>query len=223
MSDETPRSGSPTAADSSSERDHAATTAHTNEKGSTSLRSTADHHAKGNIGARAARFFDWPVMTVGNGQYLSGKALNWSIAAISSCGFLMFGYDQGVLSALLTLDDFQRSIPLMTPRDKANPICWLDDAATIPNPDQCHGSPNTQAAGVAIYQIGCFMGALLVLFFGESWGRKPSTQFGSIAMIIGTIMQAASFEYGLFVAGRIVGGIGNGIVTSSTFPAFLPF
>lgn len=34
-------------------------------------------------------------------------------------------------------------------------------------------------------------------------------------MIIGTIMQAACFEYGLFVAGRIVGGIGNGMVTSS--------
>ena len=34
-------------------------------------------------------------------------------------------------------------------------------------------------------------------------------------MIIGTVMQAACFEYGLFVAGRIVGGIGNGMVTSS--------
>lgn len=36
---------------------------------------------------------------------LSGKALNYSIGICASCGFLMFGYDQGVMSALLTLDD----------------------------------------------------------------------------------------------------------------------
>ncbi len=128
----------------------------------------------------------------------------------------MFGYDQGVLSALLTLDDFQKNLPLMTPRDRSNPICWLDyPEATIPDPEMCTGDPNTQAAGVAIYQIGCFLGAVLILFYGEVWGRKSSTFWGSLIMIIGTIMQAACFEYGLFVAGRIVGGIGNGMVTSS--------
>jgi len=36
---------------------------------------------------------------------LSGKVLNYSIGLCASCGFLMFGYDQGVMSALLTLDD----------------------------------------------------------------------------------------------------------------------
>ena len=36
---------------------------------------------------------------------LAGKALNYSIGICASCGFLMFGYDQGVMSALLTLDD----------------------------------------------------------------------------------------------------------------------
>ncbi|GAB1215541.1 hypothetical protein ATERTT37_004732 [Aspergillus terreus] len=51
--------------------------------------------------------------------------------------------------------------------------------------------------------------------YGEKWGRKSSTFWGSLIMIIGTIMQAASFEYGLFVAGRVVGGIGNGMVTST--------
>lgn len=127
-------------------------------------------------------------------------------------------YDQGVLSALLTLDDFQKNIPLMTPRDKSNSLCWLDNPAnTVPDPDMCTGNPNTQAAAVAIYQVGCFFGAILILFYGETWGRKSSTFWGSLIMIIGTIMQAACFEYGLFVTGRIVGGIGNGMVTSSKF------
>lgn len=34
-------------------------------------------------------------------------------------------------------------------------------------------------------------------------------------MVIATIMQAASHEYGLFSAGRILSGIGNGMVTST--------
>ena len=158
--------------------------------------------------------FALPEWTI-RGKPLEGRLLNNCIGIIASCGFLMFGYDQGVLSALLTLDDFQKNLPLMTPREQANSICWLDDAATIPNPDMCTGSANTQAAGVAIYQVGCFLGAVLVFFYGESWGRKSSTFWGSLIMIIGTAMQAACFEYGLFVAGRIVGGIGNGMVTSS--------
>lgn len=160
---------------------------------------------------------DLPEWKVG-GEYLAGKTLNWSIGFIASCGFLMFGYDQGVLSALLTLDSFQEQLPLMTPRDKSNDLCWLDNPTnTIVNPDMCTGDANTQAAGVAIYQIGCWMGSLVILAYGEEWGRKSSTFWGSLIMIIGTIMQAACFEYGLFVTGRVVGGIGNGMVTSSMF------
>ncbi|RMY34170.1 hypothetical protein D0864_16735, partial [Hortaea werneckii] len=145
---------------------------------------------------------------------LQGKPLNISIAWAAACGFLMF--DQGVLSALLTLDDFQKSLPLMTPRSRANDLCWLDAPTnTIPDPNNCTGDSNTQAAGVAIYQIGCFMGAVLILFYGETWGRKSSTFYGSIIMIIGTILQAAAHDYGTLIAGRIIGGIGNGMVTST--------
>lgn len=158
---------------------------------------------------------DLPEFKVG-GKLLQGKTLNWAIGFIASCGFLMFGYDQGVLSALLTLDTFQESIILMTPRERSNDLCWLDNPDnTVPDPNQCTGDPNTQAAAVAIYQIGCFLGSIIILFHGEKWGRKSSTFWGSLIMIIGTIFQAAAFEYGLFVAGRIVGGIGNGMVTSS--------
>lgn len=161
-----------------------------------------------------SRLGDLPEWKV-KGKYLSGTTLNYCIGFIASCGFLMFGYDQGVLSALLTLDDFQKDIPLMTPRDKSNALCWLDDARTEPDPTQCTGDPNTQAAGVAIYQIGCFLGAVVILFYGETWGRKSSTFWGSAIMILGTILQGAAQEYGLFTAGRVVGGVGNGMVTSS--------
>jgi MFS family permease len=103
----------------------------------------------------------------------------------------------------------------MTPLEDSNPLCWTEEGP--PNRDEryCHGDANTQAAGVAVYQIGCFLGAVLILFYGERWGRRSSTFWGSAIMIIGGIMQATSFEYGLFVTGRVVGGIGNGMVTST--------
>ena len=155
---------------------------------------------------------EWKV----GGAHLRGRILNYGIGFIASCGFLMFGYDQGVLSALLTLDSFQNNLKLMTPLEQSNDLCWLDNPHnTIRDENQCLGDANTQAAAVAIYQVGCFLGAVLILFYGEVWGRKSSTFWGSLIMIIGTVFQAAAFEYGVFTVGRVVGGIGNGMVTSS--------
>jgi hypothetical protein len=188
-------------------------------EGDASRQLTNEKHNPGSSKGGIMGFFhkigDLPEWTF-RGNRLQGKALNWGIGIIASCGFLMFGYDQGVLSALLTLDDFQKSLPLMTPLEESNYLCYHDYPENNDRNDaMCTGSPNTQAAAVAIYQIGCFLGAVLILFYGESWGRKSSTFWGSLIMIIGTIMQAATFSYGLFVAGRIVGGVGNGMVTSS--------
>ncbi|CRK23746.1 Sugar transporter STL1 like protein [Verticillium longisporum] len=173
---------------------------------------TVDNTPKSGFRRFCSKMGDLPQWKV-NGKLLRGAALNWGIGIIASCGFLMFGYDQGVLSGLLTLDDFQKNQALMTPLDDSNPLCWNDDGSR--DERYCHGDANTQAAGVAMYQIGCFLGAILILFYGESWGRRSSTFWGSLIMIIGGIMQAASFEYGLFVSGRVVGGIGNGMVTST--------
>lgn len=181
---------------------------------------TMDASSKGHTATNRSnvfvRFFnkmgDLPQWKVG-GQHIRGAALNWGIGIIASCGFLMFGYDQGVLSGLLTLDSFQRNQALMTPLDESNDLCYNVDGTR--DYRYCHGDANTQAAGVAVYQLGCFLGAVVILFWGEPWGRRSSTFWGSLIMIIGTIMQGASFEYGLFVTGRVVGGIGNGMVTST--------
>lgn len=128
------------------------------------------------------------------------------------------------MSGLLTLDDFQRHFPLMTPLSQANNLCWQDPPAnTVRDPQMCTGDANTQAAGVALYQVGCFFGAVLILFYGEVWGRKSSTFWGSFIMIVGTIFQVAAGgaygggvdAYAVLIVGRVIGGVGNGMVTSS--------
>ena len=89
----------------------------------------------------------------------------------------------------------------------------------------CTGSPSILSACVAVYQIGCFLGAVLILFYGEVWGRKSSSFWGSFIMIVGTVLQVAAGGttgggvdgYALLSIGRVVGGIGNGMVTASAY------
>ena len=117
----------------------------------------------------------------------------------------------------------------MTPRELPNDLCWIDGDRNNPDPNQCTGDANLQAFAIAIYQIGCFLGAVVILFYGEKWGRKPSTFWGSLIMIIGnsivcnrrgfatntsvgTIIQAAANGYAMICIGRVVGGVGNGMV-----------
>jgi hypothetical protein len=65
----------------------------------------------------------------------------------------MFGYDQGVLSALITLQSWQTVFPLMTPRELPNDLCWIDGDRNNPDPNQCTGDANLQAFAIAIYQV----------------------------------------------------------------------
>lgn len=119
----------------------------------------------------------------------------------------------------------------MTPLSRANDLCWLDSPEnTIRDEQMCTDDANTQAAAVALYQVGCFLGAVLILFYGEVWGRKSSTFWGSFIMIVGTIFQVAAggnnggdaAAYAVLIVGRVVGGVGNGMVTSSKFRAIDP-
>lgn len=201
-----------------SEKPEASNLSHRSRDGSLSDNTTNNKAVEGPSPNGLVRFFsrmgDLPEWKW-RGKRLEGRALNWSIAFIASCGFLMFGYDQGVLSGLLTLDSFQRNLPLMTPLQESNALCWTEEGPPHRDYRYCTGDANTQAAGVAIYQIGCFLGAVLIFFYGEHWGRRSSTFWGSSVMIVGTAMQASAHEYGLFCAGRVVGGIGNGMVTST--------
>jgi MFS family permease len=67
----------------------------------------------------------------------------------------------------------------------------------------------------AIYDIGCFFGALLVIAIGDPLGRKKCVLLGTTIMSIGAILQIAAFGVPQMIVGRIIAGIGNGINTST--------
>lgn len=78
---------------------------------------------------------------------LQGRSLGLAISAISTTGFLLFGYDQGVMSGIISAPPF---------------VSFFPDVAD-----------STYAGFVtAIYEVGCLIGAIFSLTHGDKLGRR---------------------------------------------------
>lgn len=75
----------------------------------------------------------------------------------------------------------------------------------------------------AIYEIGCLLGAVFILLFGDKLGRRRAMIIGAAIMILGVLIQVTSFKghkaTAQFIIGRTVTGFGNGVNTS-TIPTY---
>lgn len=67
---------------------------------------------------------------------------------------------------------------------------------------------------VAIYTIGCLIGALGVTQLGNRIGRRKSLLVVAAVAAIGLTIQATSYSIGQLVVGRIISGIGTGGVNA---------
>ncbi|KAJ6083121.1 hypothetical protein N7467_007256 [Penicillium canescens] len=123
---------------------------------------------------------------------ITGGWLTFWLTVACATDMTLFGYDQGVFSGVVVTQDFLEIHDLVGPSKTA-----------------------TLSTVTAIYDIGCFLGAITAFTIGERLGRKRSILFGTAIMSIGTILQASSFSLPQMFVGRIVLGIGNGINTSS--------
>ncbi|KAI9818447.1 MAG: hypothetical protein M1827_000506 [Pycnora praestabilis] len=130
---------------------------------------------------------------------LTGRPLSLAVSTVATTGFLLFGYDQGVMSGIITAPVF-------------------NDVFTATK-----NNSTMQGFVTAIYEIGCLFGAIFILTCGDWLGRRKAMIMGGAIMIIGVIIQVTS-EAGhtplaQFIIGRIVTGVGNGINTS-TIPTY---
>ncbi|KAF4155965.1 hypothetical protein CNMCM6936_003577 [Aspergillus lentulus] len=130
---------------------------------------------------------------------MSGNLLMRAVTAASTMGFLLFGYDQGVMSSIIDAQPF-------------------NDVFTA-----TRGNSTMQGTVTAIYEIGCLAGAVFVLGAGDWLGRRKSIMAGATVMIIGVIIQVTSYPghvpLAQFIIGRVITGIGNGMNTS-TIPTY---
>lgn len=113
------------------------------------------------------------------------------ITLITSCccaGFLLFGYDQGVMSGVV-ISHF-----------------WLSEM----------GNPSTLMVGTitALYDVGAAAGAIGAAFMAEPLGRKATLMLGALVLAIGSIIMGCAFERIQFMVGRVITGVGIGYITS---------
>ncbi|CAI7582706.1 uncharacterized protein N7487_006743 [Penicillium crustosum] len=120
-------------------------------------------------------------------QNAQGKWLQYRITAACGAGFLLFGYDQGVFGGLLDNKPFLE---------------------TFENP-----SVTIQGQIVATYDIGCIIGTLVTMYAGDKLGRRRTILIGCFILIVGAILQTASYSLAQMIVGRVVAGVGNGMNT----------
>ncbi|KEF59429.1 uncharacterized protein A1O9_04273 [Exophiala aquamarina CBS 119918] len=123
---------------------------------------------------------------------MKGGWLTFWITVACATDMTLFGYDQGVFGGVIVTRDFLQTHDLSGP-----------------------SKTNLLGTVTAIYDIGCFFGAITAVWLGESLGRKRSILVGATIMSVGAILQTSSYSVAQMIVGRIIAGIGNGISTST--------
>ncbi|KAK2026442.1 general substrate transporter [Colletotrichum zoysiae] len=121
---------------------------------------------------------------------LKGAWLTFWVTVACATDMTLFGYDQGVFGGVIVTDDFLETMGIV-------------------------GNDKLQSTVTAIYDIGCFLGAISTIWIGERLGRKNTILVGTTIMSIGAILQTAAFGLPQMFVGRVIAGIGNGINTST--------
>ncbi|KAH8675228.1 sugar transporter STL1 [Ilyonectria robusta] len=123
------------------------------------------------------------------GPELQGRALILTVSVLTSLGFMLIGFDNGLMGGLVNSPSF---------------ISTFD-------------APGSDMIGliVGIYEVGCFFGSIASAMFGEKLGRRRTIAIGSWIMIIGAVLQASAYGRPQLIVGRIVSGVGMGIINST--------
>lgn len=68
------------------------------------------------------------------------------------------------------------------------------------------GKTKVLSTVTAIYDVGCFFGAIIAFSIGERLGRKKAVLLGTNVMAIGALIQTSSYSLAQMFVGRIVLG-----------------
>ncbi|KFX94840.1 hypothetical protein O988_06115 [Pseudogymnoascus sp. VKM F-3808] len=119
---------------------------------------------------------------------LTGKPLVYFTSVFVSLGVFLFGYDQGVMSGIIT-----------------GPIFL----------DYFH-KPNAAEIGtmVAILEVGAFISSLVVGRLGDIIGRRRTILYGSLIFFIGGALQTFATTMIIMMLGRIIAGVGVGMLST---------
>ncbi|KAK6458961.1 uncharacterized protein RJT20DRAFT_10795 [Scheffersomyces xylosifermentans] len=121
-------------------------------------------------------------------SFLVGKSLLVFTSVFVSLGVFIFGFEQGLMSSLLTNQYFK---------------------------DYYH-DPSPAAVGtmIAILEIGALFSSFIAGRIGDIVGRRRTIRYGSFIFVIGGLIQASSVNIINLSLGRLIAGIAIGFLTT---------
>ncbi|KAM0237790.1 hypothetical protein ACHAP5_008960 [Fusarium lateritium] len=114
-------------------------------------------------------------------------------SAFAAIGGLLFGYDQGVISVTLVMEQFLMRFPEVA-----------DDAP---------GAGFKKGLMTAMITLGAFVGAINQGWVADWASRKRSIMIAVAIFTVGSALQTAALNFYMLVAGRFIGGIGIGMLS----------
>ncbi|RMJ25436.1 transporter [Aspergillus sp. HF37] len=127
-------------------------------------------------------------MSSNSGHGFVGKPLLYFTSVFVSLGVFLFGYDQGVMSGIIT-------------------GWYFKDYFNQP-------SRATIGTVVAILEVGALVASLLVGKIGDILGRRRTILYGSITFFIGGALQTFATGMPMMMVGRVVAGLGVGALST---------
>ncbi|GLB38765.1 putative major facilitator superfamily, sugar transporter (TC 2.A.1.1) family protein [Lyophyllum shimeji] len=119
---------------------------------------------------------------------LVGASLLYSVSLFASLGVFLFGYDQGVMSGIITGPHFIRYF------NAPGPI----EVGTM----------------VAVLEIGAFITSIAAGRVGDTIGRRGTLFIGGVVFTLGGAIQTFTGGYAMMVVGRVVSGFGVGLLST---------
>ncbi|KAH7057114.1 MFS transporter [Macrophomina phaseolina] len=112
-------------------------------------------------------------------------------ATVVRLGAFLFGYDQGVISVILEMDQFLDKFPRVSA--------------------EASGAGFWKGFMTAMIQLGALIGAINQGWIAEKYSRRYSILIAVVIFIIGSAIQTGATGYAMLVVGRLIGGIGVGM------------
>jgi sugar porter (SP) family MFS transporter len=119
---------------------------------------------------------------------LHGKKLIYFLSIFVSLGVFLFGYDQGVMSGIITGLEFR-------------------DYFNQPGPAEI-------GTMVAILEIGALISSLSVGRMGDLLGRRKTIFYGAVIFVVGGACQTFATGMPMMMLGRIIAGLGVGALST---------
>ncbi|KAJ9255504.1 hypothetical protein DTO212C5_9134 [Paecilomyces variotii] len=114
-------------------------------------------------------------------------------AACSTLGGVLFGYDQGVVSVILVMDQFLERFTRVA--------------------DGHPGSGFWKGLMTAMIELGALLGALNQGWIADKISRKYSILVAVFVFVIGSVLQTAAVDYAMLTVARFIGGLGIGMLS----------